>query len=536
MAKRITFDTDARDQLKAGVDALADAVKVTLGAQGRNVIIEDRYGEVSVTKDGVTVAKQIFLIDPVQNIGAQMLKKVASKTGEVAGDGTTTATVLAQAIIGAGLKNVAAGANPMDLKRGIDKGVAVVVENLNKQSKRIGEKPEKIKQIATISANNDSSIGELIADAMKKVRNEGVITIEDSPTSETYVDVVEGMQIDKGYISPHFINNKDKMEVQFEDPYILIHDKSIMTMTDLLPVMEKVVNTRKPLIIIAEDIGGEALATMIVNKVRAGLQVAAIKAPGFAMHGKDMLEDIAILTGGQVISEDKGFKLNTTDLSMLGSAKNVTIDKNTMTIIRGKGKKADIKDRLKMINTQIEKTKSEFENMKLTERRAKLSDGVAVLYVGAHTEVEMLEKKDRVDDALHATRAAVAEGIVAGGGVAFIRAIKSLDSVDCINEDERTGVNILAKALQSPLHQIVTNTGQTGEIVVQKVMDGKGGFGYNAATEKYEDLLKAGIIDPKKVARVALENAASVAGLLLTTECVLSHEPEEQKPSAKAAQ
>jgi len=528
MAKTITFDAEARDQLKAGVDALADAVKVTLGPKGRNVIIDKKFGAPIITKDGVTVAKEIELGDPIQNMGAQMLKEVASKTADVAGDGTTTATVLAQTIVGAGLKNVAAGANPMDLKRGIDKGVAAVVANLKKQAKSVGDDNSKINQIATISANNDPQIGELIAQAMEKVKKEGVITVEEAKGTDTTVEVVEGMQFDRGYISPYFVTDTEKMEVSLEDPYVLIHDKKISTMKDLLPLLEKAAQSGRPLLIIAEDVDGEALATIVVNKIRGSLKIAAVKAPGFGDRRKEMLEDIAILTGSTVISEERGYKLESADLSFLGTAKTITIDKENTTIVSGAGKPADIKARVNQIKAHIEKSTSDYDKEKLEERLAKLAGGVAVLYVGAPTEVEMKEKKDRVDDALHATRAAVEEGIVAGGGVAYVRAIAALDSVEAINDDEMTGVGILRKALEEPLRQIVANAGQEGSIVIQKVREGKNDFGYNAATEKYENLLKSGVIDPMKVTRVALENAASIAGMLLTTECVLADEKEDE--------
>jgi chaperonin GroEL len=528
MAKTITFDAEARDQLKVGVDALANAVKVTLGPKGRNVIIDKKFGAPSITKDGVTVAKEIELADPIENMGAQMLKEVASKTADVAGDGTTTATVLAQAVVTAGLKNVAAGANPMDLKRGIDKGVHAVVAHLDKQSKTVGDDNSKIKQIATISANNDSQIGDLISEAMDKVKKEGVITVEEAKGTDTTVEVVEGMQFDRGYISPYFVTDTEKMEVVMEDPYILIHDKKISTMKDLLPLLEKAAQSGRPLLIIAEDIDGEALATIVVNKIRGSLKIAAVKAPGFGDRRKEMLEDLAILTGGTVISEERGYKLETADLSFLGSAKTITIDKENTTVVSGAGKPADIKARVNQIKAHIEKSTSDYDKEKLEERLAKLAGGVAVLYVGAPTEVEMKEKKDRVDDALHATRAAVEEGIVAGGGVAYVRAIDALDKVATDNEDETTGVSILRKALEEPLRQIVVNAGQEGSIVIQKVREGKNDFGYNAATEQYEDLLKSGVIDPKKVTRVALENAASIAGMLLTTECVLADEKEDE--------
>ena len=528
MAKTITFDAEARDQLKAGVDKLANAVKVTLGPKGRNVIMDKKFGAPVITKDGVTVAKEIELNDPIENMGAQMLKEVASKTADVAGDGTTTATVLAQAIVTTGLKNVAAGANPMDLKRGIDKGVAAVVAHLDLHSKAVGDDNSKIKQIATISANNDVQIGDLISEAMDQVKKEGVITVEEAKGTDTTVEVVEGMQFDRGYISPYFVTDTEKMEVVMEDPYILIHDKKISTMKDLLPLLEKAAQSGRPLLIIAEDIDGEALATIVVNKIRGSLKIAAVKAPGFGDRRKEMLEDLAILTGGTVISEERGYKLDTADLSFLGSAKTVTIDKENTTVVSGAGKASDIKARVNQIKAHIEKSTSDYDKEKLEERLAKLAGGVAVLYVGAPTEIEMKEKKDRVVDALNATRAAVEEGIVAGGGVAYVRAIDALDKVEGANEDEATGVAILRKALEEPLRQIVANAGQEGSIVIQKVREGKNAFGYNAATEQYEDLLKSGVIDPKKVARVALENAASIAGMLLTTECVLADEKEDE--------
>ena len=531
MAKTITFDSEARDTLKAGVDALADAVKVTLGPKGRNVIIDKKFGAPSITKDGVTVAKEIELGEPIENMGAQMVKEVASKTADIAGDGTTTATVLAQAIISAGLKNVAAGANPMDLKRGIDKAVGAVVRNLQDQSQQVGDDINKIKQIASISSNNDVHIGELIAEAMGKVKKEGVITVEEAKGTETHVDVVEGMQFDRGYISPYFVTDTEKMETVLEDPLVLIHDKKVSTMKDLLPLLEKAAQSGKPLLIIAEDVDGEALATLVVNKIRGSLKIAAVKAPGFGDRRKEMLEDLAILTGGTVISEDRGYKLENADLSYLGTAKTITIDKENTTIVSGAGKKEDIEARVNQIKAQIEKTTSDYDKEKLEERLAKLAGGVAVLYVGAPTEVEMKEKKDRVDDALHATRAAVEEGIVAGGGVAFVRAIETLNDLEGINEDENTGIAIIRKSLEEPLRQIVANAGQEGAVVIQKVKEGKDDFGYNAATEVFENLFKAGVIDPTKVTRVALENAASIGGMLLTTECVLADEKEEDAPA-----
>lgn len=534
MAKDITFNLEARDALKRGVDALANAVKVTLGPKGRNVIIDKKYGAPSITKDGVTVAKEIELKNPVENMGAQMLKEVASKTADVAGDGTTTATVLAQAIVTAGLKNVAAGANPMDLKRGIDKAVIAVVENLKKQSKSVGDDNNKIEQVATISANSDSEIGKLIAQAMEKVKKEGVITVEEAKGTETTVEVVEGMQFDRGYISPYFVTNADKMEAVLENPYILLYDKKVSNMKELLPVLEKVVQTGKPLLIIAEDVDGEALATLVVNKIRGSLKIAAVKAPGFGDRRKAMMEDIAILTSGTVISEEMGFKLEDADLSKLGKAEKITIDKDNTTLVGGAGKKADITARVNQIKAQIETTTSDYDREKLQERLAKLAGGVAVLYVGAATEVEMKEKKDRVDDALHATRAAVEEGIVPGGGVAYIRAVNALDKLTGLNEDENTGIAIIRRALEEPLRQIVANAGGEGSIIVQKVREGKNDYGYNARTEIYENLLAAGVIDPTKVTRVALENAASIAGMLLTTECVLAEVKEDKAPAMPA--
>lgn len=533
MAKEISFNLEARDSLKRGVDALANAVKVTLGPKGRNVIIDKKYGAPSITKDGVSVAKEIELKNPIENMGAQMLKEVASKTADVAGDGTTTATVLAQAIVTAGLKNVAAGANPMDLKRGIDKAVVSVVESLRKMSKSVGDDNQKIEQVATISANNDSEIGKLIAEAMEKVKKEGVITVEEAKGTETTVTVVEGMQFDRGYISPYFVTNADKMEAVLESPYILLYDKKISNMKELLPILEKVVQTGRPLLIIAEDVDGEALATLVVNKLRGSLKIAAVKAPGFGDRRKAMMEDIAILTGGTVISEERGFKLDAADITYLGKAEKVTIDKDNTTVVNGAGKKEDITARVNQIKAQIETTTSDYDKEKLQERLAKLAGGVAVLYVGAATEVEMKEKKDRVDDALHATRAAVEEGIVPGGGVAYIRCISSLEKLKGANDDETTGVLIVKRALEEPLRQIVENAGIEGSIVVQKVKEGKDDFGYNARIDAYENMLKAGVIDPTKVTRVALENAASIAGMLLTTECVLS-EIKEDKPAAPA--
>ncbi len=526
MAKLIHFNSDAREALKIGVDTLANAVKATLGPKGRNVVIEKKYGAPNVTKDGVSVAKEIELEDPVQNMGAQMVREVASKTSDVAGDGTTTATVLAQAIMTAGLKNVAAGANPMDLKRGIDKAVEAIVANLKKQSKKVGDDNSKIEQVGTISANNDPEIGKLIAEAMAKVSKDGVITVEEAKGTDTYVDVVEGMQFDRGYLSPYFVTNADKMEAEMERPYILIYDKKISTMKDILPVLEKVAQQGAQLLIIAEDVDGEALATLVVNKIRGSLKVVAVKAPGFGDRRTEMLEDIAVLTGGTVISEERGYKLENADLTFLGRAETITVDKDNTTIVNGSGKKEGIKARINQIKGQIENTTSDYDREKLQERLAKLSGGVAVLYVGAATEVAMKEKKDRVDDALHATRAAVEEGIVPGGGVAYIRASAVLDKLELDNEDEKIGVEIVRKALEAPIRTIVDNAGIEGSIVVQKVRDGKADFGFNARTETYENLLAAGVIDPVKVTRVALENAASIAGLLLTTEVTIVDKPE----------
>lgn len=527
MAKKIDFNTNARDGLKRGVDALANAVKVTLGPKGRNVVIDKKFGAPHITKDGVSVAKEIELVDPVENMGAQMLKEVASKTADIAGDGTTTATVLAQAIVTAGLKNVAAGANPMDLKRGIDKAVTAAVAKLNEMAETVGDAHDKIEQVATISANNDSTIGSLIAEAMKKVGKDGVITVEEAKGTETTVDVVEGMQFDRGYLSPYFVTNTEKMQAEMDNAFILIYDKKISSMKDLLPVLEKVVQTGKPLLIIAEDIDGEALATLVVNRIRGSLKIAAVKAPGFGDRRKEMLQDIAILTGGSVISEEQGRRLEDAGMEDLGTAEKVTIDKDNTTVVNGAGSKEAIAARVNQIKTQIENTTSDYDREKLQERLAKLSGGVAVLYIGAATEVEMKEKKDRVDDALHATRAAVEEGIVPGGGVSFIRAIAGLDGVEGLNEDENTGIAIVRRALEEPLRQIIANAGGEGSIVVQKVAEGTGDFGYNARTEEYQNLIKAGVIDPKKVSRVALENAASIGGMILTTECVLSEIKEE---------
>jgi chaperonin GroEL len=521
MAKDIKFDIEARDGLKRGVDALANAVKVTLGPKGRNVIISRSFGAPQVTKDGVTVAKEIELENELENMGAQMVKEVASKTNDLAGDGTTTATVLAQAIVKEGLKNVAAGANPMDLKRGIDKAVEAIVKDLDKQSKKVGSSSEMIKQVASISANNDDTIGELIAKAFSKVGKEGVITVEEAKGMETYVDVVEGMQFDRGYLSPYFVTDSDKMIADLENPYILLFDKKISNLQEILPILEPVAQSGRPLLIVAEDVEGQALATLVVNKLRGGLKIAAVKAPGFGDRRKAMLEDIAILTGGVVISEERGFSLENADLSMLGTAESIMIDKDNTTIVNGSGKSSDIKARVNQIKAQIESTTSDYDKEKLQERLAKLAGGVAVLYVGAASEVEMKEKKDRVDDALHATRAAVEEGIVAGGGVALVRAKSVLDKITTENLDEVTGIQIVARAIEAPLRTIVSNAGGEGSVVIAKVMEGKKDFGFDAKSETYVDMLKAGIIDPKKVTRIALENAASVAGMILTTECAL---------------
>ena len=527
MAKDIKFDIEARDGLKRGVDALANAVKVTLGPKGRNVIIGKSFGGPTVTKDGVTVAKEIELKDPLENMGAQMVKEVASKTNDLAGDGTTTATVLAQAIVKEGLKNVAAGANPMDLKRGIDKAVDAIVADLAKQAKVVGSDSEKIKQIASISANNDEIIGELIANAFAKVGKEGVITVEEAKGTDTYVDVVEGMQFDRGYLSTYFVTNPEKMEAELESPYILLYDKKVSSLKELLPVLEPVAQSGKPLLIIAEDVDGEALSTLVVNKLRRALKIAAVKAPGFGDRRKAMLEDIAILTGGTVISEERGYTLENTTIEMLGTAKRVSIDKDNTTIVSGAGDADTIKNRVNQIKGQMETTTSDYDKEKLQERLAKLAGGVAVLYVGAASEVEMKEKKDRVDDALHATRAAVEEGIVAGGGVALLRAKNALAALKADNADEATGIKIISRAVEAPLRTIVENAGLEGSVVVAKVAEGSGDFGYNAKTDEYVDMLKAGIIDPKKVTRVALENAASVAGMILTTECALVEIKEE---------
>jgi len=531
MAKNIQFDTDGRDKLKRGVDKLANAVKVTLGPKGRNVVIDKKFGAPMITKDGVTVAKEIELSDPVENMGAQLVKEVASKTADQAGDGTTTATVLAQAIYTAGSKNVAAGANPMDLKRGIDKAVLAVVANLKAQSKKI-ENSSEIAQVGTISANNDAEIGKMIADAMDKVGKEGVITVEEARGTETEVKTVEGMQFDRGYLSPYFVTNPEKMEAEFENAFVLIYDKKVSTMKELLPVLEQVVQTGKPLVIISEDVDGEALATLVVNKLRGSLKIAAVKAPGFGDRRKAMLEDIAVLTGGTVISEERGYKLDSATLEYLGQAEKIIIDKDNTTIVNGRGDKEGITARINEIKAQIGTTTSDYDKEKLQERLAKLSGGVAILYIGASTEVEMKEKKDRVDDALHATRAAVEEGVVPGGGVALVRALDSLEAVDTINSDERTGVNIIRTALEAPLRTIVANAGGEGSVVVQKVREGQGDYGYNAREDRYENLVAAGILDPTKVTRLALENAASIAGLLLTTEAVISDEPEDEKAPA----
>ena len=526
--KQISFNTDARESLKQGIDALANAVKVTLGPKGRNVVIQKSFGAPVVTKDGVTVAKEIELEDPVANMGAQMVKEVASKTADDAGDGTTTATVLAQALVTAGLKSVAAGSNPMDLKRGIDKAVKAVVEHLKSQSEQIGEDFSKIEQVASISANNDEAIGKLIADAMKRVTKDGVITVEEAKGTDTYVEEVIGMQFDRGYLSPYFITDAEKMVAEYENPYLLITDRKINNMQDLVPILERTLQTGRPLLIIAEDVETQALGVLVVNRLRAGLKVVAVKAPGFGDRRKAMLEDIAILTGGTVISEEQGYKLENTDLSMLGTCERITVDKDNTTIVGGKGKPEAIKARINQIKQQIESTTSDYDREKLQERLAKLAGGGAVLYVGAATEVEMKEKKDRVDDALHATRAAIEEGIVVGGGVALVRAISSLDGLKGANEDENIGINIVRKALEAPIRVIAENAGIDGSIVFHKVLEGKDGFGYNARTDKFEDLKKAGVIDPTKVTRIALENAASIAGLVLTTECVINEKPEKK--------
>ncbi len=528
-AKEILFNTDARDLMRQGVDELANAVKVTLGPKGRNVIIEKKFGAPQITKDGVTVAKEIELADSFKNTGAQLVKSVASKTGEDAGDGTTTATVLAQSIVNVGLKNVTAGANPMDLKRGIDKAVAAVVENIKKQSKAVGDNFDKIEQVATISANNDPEIGKHIAEAMQKVSKDGVITIEEAKGRDTYIDVVEGMQFDRGYLSSYFVTDTEKMNCVMENPLILIHDKKISNLKDLLPILEPAVQSGRPLLIIAEDVDSEALTTLVVNRLRSGLKICAVKAPGFGDRRKEMLEDIAVLTGGFVISEERGVKLEQATMDMLGTAEKITITKDNTTIVNGKGEKAKIADRVAQIKAQIKTTTSDYDKEKLQERLAKLSGGVAVIKVGAPSETEMKEKKDRVDDALCATRAAIEEGIVAGGGVAYIRAISALDKLKGDNADEQTGIQIIRRAIEEPLRQIVFNAGKEGSVVVQKVLEGKGDFGYNARYDRYEDLVKAGVVDPAKVTRVALENAASIAGMFLTTECVIV-EKKEDKP------
>ncbi len=535
MAKEIKFNIQAREELKKGVDELANAVKVTLGPKGRNVIIEKKFGAPHITKDGVTVAKEIELEDPFQNMGAQLVKEVASKTGDDAGDGTTTATVLAQAIVNVGLKNVAAGANPMDLKRGIDKAVAKVVEGIREQAQEVGDDFEKIESVARISANNDSEIGQLIAEAMKKVKKEGVITVEEAKGTDTTVDIVEGMQFDRGYISPYFVTNTEKMECEMDTPYILIYDKKISVLKDMLPVLEATAQTGRPLLIIAEDVDSEALATLVVNRLRGSLKVCAVKAPGFGDRRKEMLEDIAVLTGGVVISEEKGLKLESTTIEMLGRAEKVTVNKENTTIVNGMGSKESIAARVAQIKAQIETTTSDYDREKLQERLAKLAGGVAVLYIGAASEVEMKEKKDRVDDALSATRAAIAEGIVPGGGVAYIRCIPALDGLKGANEDETTGIEIVKRAIEEPLRQITANAGVEGAVVVQRVKDGKGDFGYNARTDSYENFFAAGVIDPAKVTRVALENAASIAGMFLTTECVIADKKEENPVPAMPA-
>ena len=536
MSKMIFFDIEARNKMKKGVDTLSDAVKVTLGPKGRNVVIERKFGAPSVTKDGVTVAKEIELEDPIENMGAQMVKEVASKTADIAGDGTTTATVLAQSIISEGLKMVAAGANPMDLKRGIDKAVSIVVESLKAQSQTVGNDSKKIQQVATISANNDETIGKLIAEAFAKVGKEGVITVEEAKGTDTTVDIVEGMQFDRGYISPYFVTNSEKMQAELQNPYILIYDKKISTMKDILPVLEAVAKSGRPLLIIAEDLEGEALATLVVNKLRGTIKVAAVKAPGFGDRRKEMLTDIAILTGGEVISEEMGNKLEDVQLASLGQASSVTIDKDNTTIVGGKGEKKSIHGRVEQIKAQIKTTTSDYDKEKLQERLAKLAGGVAVLYIGAATEVEMKEKKDRVDDALHATRAAVEEGIVPGGGVAYIRAIANLEpKVKGQIADEQTGMAIVRRALEEPIRCLTSNAGIDGSIVVQKIKEGKADFGFNARTEVYENLFKAGVIDPTKVSRVALENAASIAGMMLTTECVIADKPKKEEPHSHGA-
>jgi chaperonin GroEL len=532
MSKQLFFELDARNKMKRGVDILANAVKVTLGPKGRNVVLEKKFGAPAVTKDGVSVAKEIELEDPIENMGAQMVKQVASKTADIAGDGTTTATVLAQAIINEGMKNVAAGANPMDLKRGIDKAVNAVVSNLQQQSQKVGHTAQQIQQVASISANNDDTIGKLIADAFGKVGAEGVITVEEAKGTNTTVEVVEGMQFDRGYVSPYFVTNTEKMQVELDNPYILIYDKKISAMKDILPLLEKTAQSGRPLLIIAEDLEGEALATLVVNKLRGTLKVAAVKAPGFGDRRKEMLQDIAALTKAVVVSEEQGYKLENADLNYLGSADSIVIDKDNTTIVGGQGNKEDITARVNQIKAQIENTTSDYDREKLQERLAKLSGGVAVLYVGAATEVEMKEKKDRIEDALHATRAAIQEGIVPGGGVALIRAADVLQDMKGANDDETTGIAIVKRALEEPLRQIVHNCGLEGSVVVQKVRDGKGDYGFNARTEQYEPLFEAGVIDPAKVSRIAIENAASIAGMMLTTECVIADRPKEEKAAS----
>jgi chaperonin GroEL len=527
MAKEISFDRDAREKLRSGVDALANAVRVTLGPKGRNVVIQKSFGAPHITKDGVTVAKEIELEDPVENMGAQMVKEVASKTADLAGDGTTTATVLAQAMINAGLKNVTAGANPMDLKRGIDKAVKVVIQDLKNQSEQIGDDFEKIRQVGAISANNDDEIGSLIADAMKRVTKDGVITVEEAKGTDTYVEEVLGMQFDRGYLSPYFVTNAEDMTVEYENPLLLIHDKKVSNMQDIVPILENVIKSGRPLLIISEDVESQALGVLVVNRLRANLKVVAVKAPGFGDRRKAMLEDIAILTGGTVISDEKGYKLENTTIDLLGQCEKIVIDKDNTTIVNGHGDPEQIKARINQIKQQIEVTTSDYDREKLQERLAKLSGGVAVLYVGAPTEVEMKEKKDRVDDALHATRAAVEEGIVAGGGVALVRTIAALDNFTGVNEDENIGVQIVRKSLEAPMRIIADNAGMEGSVVLQKVLEGKGSFGYNARTDVFEDLKTAGVIDPTKVTRVAIENAASIAGMVLTTECVVNDKPEK---------
>ena len=534
MAKDIKYNWEAREGLKKGVDALANAVKVTLGPKGRNVIIDKKFGAPQITKDGVTVAKEIELQEPIENMGAQMVKEVASKTNDQAGDGTTTATVLAQAIFNTGLKNVTAGANPMDLKRGIDKAVAKVVENLKAQSVEINDSHEKIEQVATISANNDNAVGKVIAEAMQKVKKEGVITIEEAKGTDTYVKVVEGMQFDRGYISPYFVTDTEKMEAVYDTPYILIYDKKISNMKEFLPILEKVVQSGRPMLIISEDVDSEALATLVVNRLRGGLKIVAVKAPGFGDRRKEMLEDIAILTGGTVISEEKGYKLEDATIEMLGTAEKITVDKENTTIVSGKGDKKAIEARIAMIKSQIEKTTSDYDREKLQERLAKMAGGVAVIYVGAASEVEMKEKKDRFDDALHATRAAIEEGIIPGGGVAYIRSIAAMKGLKGDNEDQQIGIDIVRRALEEPLRQIAANAGKEGSVIVNAVAKGKGDYGYNARIDEYQHMIEAGVIDPTKVSRVALENAASIAGMLLTTECVLA-EIKEETPAMPAA-